>query len=242
MIRFFLALVVLGGLAWVVPAWWRRQALKQRSAPPRPDTPAPEADPAVTPPVYTDAPSPGQTAQAATDWSIMATGAQSPDTDDTDTTGAAPERTEGTKADDSATDQPERVRVAISSGDPAMMEEVLVDTTDAVLRHRLLTQIVAIHYRLRDRPAHRPAFYRFGQQQIEEASSILDAIQKSGQPRPGHIDAFKMVAIAMDEDSRYQEAIAICKAARVLDLEDGTKTGFEGRIARLERKLNPRPR
>jgi hypothetical protein len=242
MIRLLFALAVVGGLAWVLPVWWRRQAHKQRSARARSGTPAPEPDHSAAPPVYTDVPSPAKTVQAASDPSTDVARELLPDTDDVDTADTPSGRATRTTAGNSQTDEAERVRVALSSGDTGMMERVLAETKDAILRHRLLTHIVAMHYRMRETSAYRSAFYAFAQQHMKEASSILDALRSTGQPRPERIDAFKMTAIAMDEDSRYEEAIAVCRAASALDLQDGTKTGFEGRISRLEKKLSARRR
>jgi hypothetical protein len=44
------------------------------------------------------------------------------------------------------------------------------------------------------------------------------------------------VAITLEEDSRFDEALSICQQAMKWKLGDGTKTGFEGRKTRLERK------
>jgi hypothetical protein len=95
---------------------------------------------------------------------------------------------------------------------------------------------VAGHYRLRTEPEHREAFYRVAHAQIDEASAIMNAIEETGAPRPDHIEAFKSITIALDEDERYDEAVAICVRALSLGLDDGTKTGFEGRIARLTKQ------
>lgn len=242
MIRLLFVLIVVGGLAWVLPAWWRRREHKQTPAPAESGTPISHPDHAPAPPVETDAPSSAKTAQAASDPSAKVATDAVPDTDDPDAADAPPVSDRGTrtKADELQTDEAERVRAALSSGDAAIMERLLGETKDAVLRHRMLTHIVADHYRLRERSADRTAFYAFAQQHMEEASSILRAFHSAGQSRPDRIDAFKMTAIAMDEDSRFEEAIAVCRAASALDLQDGTKTGFEGRIARLEKKLNQR--
>ena len=51
----------------------------------------------------------------------------------------------------------------------------------------------------------------------------MDALEKQNQARPDQIDAFKMLVIALDEDSRQDDAIACCRAALALDLRDGTK-------------------
>lgn len=129
----------------------------------------------------------------------------------------------------------ERVEAALASADLSVMEAVLQETEDPIHRNLLLNRLVAGHYRSRSEPEHREAFYRVARIQIEEASTILDAVEAMGRPRPDHIEAFKSIAIALDEDKRYDEAIAISEQALSLGLKDGTKTGFEGRITRLKK-------
>lgn len=128
------------------------------------------------------------------------------------------------------------VEEALASGDLAVMETRLRETNDPIHRNRLFNRLVAGHYRLRTDSEHRNAFYRLAHAQIDEASAILSAIEKTGAPSPDHIEAFKSIAIALDEDRRYDEAVAICAKALSLGLKDGTKTGFEGRVARLTRQ------
>lgn len=140
-----------------------------------------------------------------------------------------------TEASSEGTSDARRVEEALGAGDLSVMETALQEVGDPIHRNLLLSRLVAGHYRLRSEPGHREAFYRVAHEQIEEASAILNAIEATGRQRPDQIDAFKSVAIALDEDERYDEAIALCKEALSLGLEDGTKTGFEGRIARLEK-------
>jgi hypothetical protein len=132
----------------------------------------------------------------------------------------------------------ERVAQASASDDVDAMATLLETVDDPVLRHSLFGQIVAAHYRRRSEQAHRDAFYRYAGQHIKEVPAALDAIEKTEDGRPDGVDSFKMMAIAMAEDQRYEEAIKVCETAMSLGLEDGTKTGFEGRIARLKKKLN----
>jgi hypothetical protein len=128
-----------------------------------------------------------------------------------------------------------QIEEALASGDLSVMDRVLQESDDPIHRNQLLNRIVAGHYRLRSEPEHREAFYRLAHAQVDEASAILNAYDGAGRPRPNHIEAFKYITIAMGEDERYDEAMAICEKALSLGLEDGTKTGFKGRIARLKK-------
>ncbi len=123
----------------------------------------------------------------------------------------------------------------VASGDLTGMETALSHIADPVQRHVLLNRLIKGHYRLRGEPKHRDAFYRVAYVQIEEAPVILNAFAAAGKPRPSYLEAFRATAIALSEEGRYDEAIAVCEKALSLGLEDGTKTGFRGRMARLKR-------
>jgi hypothetical protein len=130
----------------------------------------------------------------------------------------------------------DRVKRAMETGNVEVMVSALAEADAPELRNLLLSEIVAIYYRQRSEPAARDKFYRYAGQHIEEIPSVLEVLEKSEAGRPNRIDSFKMIAIAMAEDERYNEAIDICKTALSLGLDDGTKTGFEGRITRIKRK------
>jgi len=209
---------VMAGLGLVIAKQWfdKREKGQERKAnyrqPPAPpaegDTPVAEADVETTAKRDTEVPPQPDTAV-------------SPEPD----SGASPQGTSDDK----------RVEEALASGDLSVMEAVLQETDDPIHRNLLLNRLAAGHYRLRSEPEHREAFYRVAHAHIDEASAILNAIEVTGRPRPNYIEAFKSVAIALGEDERYDEALAICEKALLLGLEDGTKTGFKGRIARLKR-------
>lgn len=128
------------------------------------------------------------------------------------------------------------VEQALASGEESIMIAALEETDDPLLQDALLTRIVATYYRRRSEPAARELFYHYAGRHIEMIPSVLTVLGQSGNERPVRMDTFKMAAIAMEEDKRYAEAIALCNSALSLGLENGTKTGFEGRIARLKKK------
>lgn len=133
-------------------------------------------------------------------------------------------------------DDDQCVEEALASRDLSTIDTVLEDISDPVLRNRLLRRLVNGHYRRRSDALHRAAFYRAALLQMEEASSILDGIEEIGEPRPHYLEAFKSMAIALDEDGSLDGAIAVCEMALSLGLQDGTKSGFEGRIDRLRHR------
>ncbi|MFU8815520.1 MAG: hypothetical protein ACNA7W_09250 [Pseudomonadales bacterium] len=54
-----------------------------------------------------------------------------------------------------------------------------------------------------------------------------------GLPR---VPTFQKYATLLTEDGEYGTAIEVCRRAISFGLEDGTKAGYEGRIARIEKK------
>jgi len=52
------------------------------------------------------------------------------------------------------------------------------------------------------------------------------------------VPSFERLAIIYEKQGRYKEAIEICQLAISHGLKDSTKGGFEGRIERLQKKLN----
>lgn len=50
------------------------------------------------------------------------------------------------------------------------------------------------------------------------------------------IPSFQQLAIMYEKTERYQEAIGICRLALEYGLRDNTKGGFEGRLAKLQKK------
>lgn len=52
------------------------------------------------------------------------------------------------------------------------------------------------------------------------------------------VPSFQRIAIIYEKQGKYKEAIDICKLALNYGLTEDTKGGFEGRIERLEKKLN----
>ena len=52
------------------------------------------------------------------------------------------------------------------------------------------------------------------------------------------IPSFQQLAIMYEKAGRYQDAIDICKLAMDYGLTDTTKSGYAGRLEKLQKKLN----
>jgi len=59
---------------------------------------------------------------------------------------------------------------------------------------------------------------------------------------PPRFPSFQRLAIIYERLGKYDEAIKICEKALKYGLVDGTKSGFEGRIERLKKRINNPPK
>ncbi len=67
------------------------------------------------------------------------------------------------------------------------------------------------------------------------AQRYVEDVEPSTPPDSASEYIFKCLAIVMQEDKEYAKAIALCQKALKLGLDDGTKTGYPGRIERLKK-------
>jgi hypothetical protein len=141
----------------------------------------------------------------------------------------------GAPVERSATER-DRVDAVLASEDTEAMMSVLEKTQDPLLRDALFSPIIVHHYRRRSDPENRKRFYALAGQHVAESATVLEALAQTDAGRPDRMDTFRMMAIALAEDERYDEAIDLCRQALSLGLENGTKTGFEGRIGRLQKR------
>jgi curved DNA-binding protein CbpA len=103
-------------------------------------------------------------------------------------------------------------------------------------RNQLLTSIVEKAYKERKDPKMRKIFHRFARIHVEELPRLAPALKEQHGGELPPIPTFKDLAIALEEEKRYDEAVSVCEQAVGFNMEDGTKTGFAGRIERLRKK------
>ena len=112
--------------------------------------------------------------------------------------------------------------------------------SDPDVRHQLLIRIIEKTYKERHQPAMQKIFFRFAAIHLNELPQLLPALTAKSKGHLPNIITFKLLAIALEELSRYEEAIKVCEQAIQTGMSDGTKTGFDGRIKRLRKKMIPR--
>lgn len=130
----------------------------------------------------------------------------------------------------------ESIDAVVASNDPEKMSSALEQTSNPLDRHQLLSAIIQSLYPKREKPVIRTQLYGYGKVYLDEFNKIAPALKSASAPETMDVPAFKCLAITMEEDQRYDEALNICRLAIKWDLDDGTKTGYPGRENRLERK------
>ena len=133
-----------------------------------------------------------------------------------------------------------RVFLAWVSRDLSSMLHAMALPSNLVDRHFLLQSIVTETYRLRRDPEMRLLCIETGLTHLSEFSSIRPALRaKMGGIMP-RVSSFALLSTALIEIDRVKEAISVCEAAIRFDLDDGTKSGYSGRLQRLIRKSRRR--
>jgi hypothetical protein len=130
----------------------------------------------------------------------------------------------------------EHIGELIESHDVGEMTAALNHIKTPLDRHHLLSAIIQELYPQRNQPALRSQLYDYGSTYVDEFSRIAPALKATSDTGEIEAPVFKCMAIAMEEDQRYQDALEICRMAVEWDLDDGTKTGYAGRINRINKK------
>ena len=71
---------------------------------------------------------------------------------------------------------------------------------------------------------------------LDEAVTQLIEMQQRQCHHLPRVSTYQHIATIFTEDNRFDDAISICYQAIELGLEDGTQSGFSGRIARIKKK------
>lgn len=109
--------------------------------------------------------------------------------------------------------------------------------TSKVDRHFLLQGIVDETYKLREQPNHHSQCIKYSKLHLKELPELVDSLKESLGGTLPRITTFQKYATLLTEDGAFDEAIDVCKLAISYGLKDGTKSGFEGRIERIKKKM-----
>ncbi len=103
-------------------------------------------------------------------------------------------------------------------------------------RHFLLLQIVSATYKQRKDPVHRRLLYEYAAIHVQEFETLAPLLRAEFGCKLPVVPTFQYLATTLTEDKRFDEAIEACEFALRHGLIDGTKSGFEGRISRINKK------
>lgn len=112
----------------------------------------------------------------------------------------------------------------------------LEQTEEPVARHRLYQQITESSYKNRSDAAWREISKVFSQRHVAEFAAIAKPLKKANGGKLPHVATFQNYATLLAEDGDYAGAIEVCEQALAFGLDDKTKTGFAGRIERIQKQ------
>jgi len=127
---------------------------------------------------------------------------------------------------------------AWTSGDLDRMLKATDIKTNLIDRHHLLQSIVAETFKLRKEKKYRMLCIKYAEKHLEELSSILIALKEDLPDMLPRVTTFQKYATILTEDGDFEKAIKVCKKAISYGLDDGTQSGYKGRIERIKKKID----
>ena len=124
---------------------------------------------------------------------------------------------------------------ASDSQDLPRMLSALEVKTNEIDRHFLLMAIVSETYKHRSDPELAQTCARVAETHIAEFPQIAGPLKKESDGVLPRVPTFQHYAALLAEQTKFDRAIEVCEIALRFGLNDGTKTGFEGRIKRIQK-------
>jgi len=125
---------------------------------------------------------------------------------------------------------------AWTSGDLNKMLKAVDSKTNPIDRHFLLQAIVDATYKLRKKEKYKMLCTKFAAMHLQELPNIAPALKQDLGGKLPRISTFQNYATVLTEEGKFDKAIAICEQAIAYGLHDNTKSGYEGRIKRINKK------
>jgi len=125
---------------------------------------------------------------------------------------------------------------ASQSGDFNRMLGQLYKKGDPVDTHFIYLHLIDQAYSGRKDPKMRALFKKLSIEHIEKFASIRGPLTKEIGILP-HVPTFQYLATVYTEDGEYEKAIEVCEKAIAFGMDDGTKSGYQGRIERVKKKM-----
>ena len=122
--------------------------------------------------------------------------------------------------------------------DPEQIRQELKKASNSLERHLLYTKGVDLAYKKRkaDKKMAR-SVKTLASDYVGEFGDMKKTVFKQLGTGNRLVPVFKQFAILLEEEKEYEKAVRVCEKALSFKLDDGTKTGYEGRILRLKKKM-----
>ncbi|MEL4236995.1 hypothetical protein [Shewanella xiamenensis] len=125
---------------------------------------------------------------------------------------------------------------AWTSGDLDKMLKAVKTKTNPIDRHFLLQSIVNITYKQRKTERYRNLCIEYAKLHLQEFPALVPALKEDMDGTLPRITTFQNYSTLLTEDGEFEKAISVCMQAIEYGLHDNTKSGYEGRIARIKKK------
>jgi hypothetical protein len=126
--------------------------------------------------------------------------------------------------------------MAWTDGDLNRMLEALSVPTNPIDRHFLLMGIVNETYRRRQDEEMAARCAEVSELHLREFAQIAPGLRRDMGGSLPRVTTFQHFATLLTERGEFDRAVAVCEQAIEFGLNDNTKSGFEGRIARIRKK------
>lgn len=152
--------------------------------------------------------------------------------------GSQPQTSSRKKRRDGKSEPVDEVFIAWTSGTLEEMIDATNSKTHPVDRHFLLQRIVGESYKLRKNEKYQNICLVYAEQHFSEFDDLAPALKKDMSDTLPRVSVFQNYATVLTETGEYNHAIRVCEKAVEYQLQDGTKSGFKGRINRIRKKMN----
>lgn len=103
-------------------------------------------------------------------------------------------------------------------------------------KHFYLIHVIEFYYHPRSPKIYNPRLVKiYAYEDIELFINNINVFTSCG--TIARNPSFKILALVLEKEKNYKEAIKICELALKHNQDDGTKSGFEGRMEKLNKKL-----
>jgi len=126
---------------------------------------------------------------------------------------------------------------AWTSGNLNEMLKAINIKTNQIDRHFLLQSIVTETYKLRKEEKYKTICIKYSEIHLQEFPSLAPALREDMGGILPRVTTFQHYATILTENGEYEKAIDVCQKAISFGLHDGSQTGYEGRIARIKKKI-----